>query len=161
MNYLDILIQIRKVVRSISIDSKRIEKDFGVTIPQLLTLQFLSQQEDYKASSSVIKNHLNLNASTVSGIISRLLSKSLIAKIPHPNDKRASHLILTVKGFELLQQSPKTLQEKMSARIDQFTETEKEALSRGMELLVRLMDAEEIDASPIITTSEMDKGLDQ
>ncbi len=160
MNYLDILIQVRKVIRSISIDSKRIEKDFGVTIPQLLTLQFLSHQVDYKASSSVIKNHLNLNASTVSGIISRLLGKSLIAKIPHPKDKRASYLILTVKGLELLQQSPKTLQEKMSARIDQFTEEEKEALSRGMELLVKLMDAEKIDASPIITTSEIDKGED-
>jgi len=157
LNYLDILIPIRKIVRSISIDSKRIEKDYGVSIPQLLTLQFLSTQPEYKATSTEIKNYLNLNASTVSGIISRLLSKSLLAKVPNPSDKRASYIILTVKGFDLLQQSPVTLQEKMENRLDQLSDAEKESLRQGIALLVKLMDAESIDASPIITTSEIDK----
>ena len=36
--YSGIMISIRKIVRAINLESKRIEKDYGLSIPQLLTL---------------------------------------------------------------------------------------------------------------------------
>ena len=109
---------IRKIIRSVDIDSKRIEKEFGVSIPQLLTLQFLDTQEDFKATSTQVKNHLELNASTVTGIINRLLSKGLIVKTPNPNDGRGYFIVLTAKGSHLLKKSPVTLQEPVSKKIE-------------------------------------------
>ncbi len=72
MNYTDILTGLRKIIRSVNLESKRIEKQFGISIPQLLCLNFLHSQAGFQASQKEIKDFLSLNASTVTGIINRL-----------------------------------------------------------------------------------------
>ena len=42
MNFIDILIILRKIVLSMNLESKPVEKEQGVNIPQLLCLQFLA-----------------------------------------------------------------------------------------------------------------------
>lgn len=157
MNYLEILIKLRKIIRSINLESKRIEKSFGISIPQLLVLEYLSKQVDYKSSAAQIKEYLKLNASTVSGIISRLELKGLVAKLPHLADRRSSILTLTAKGADILRSSPTTLQEKLSKRLEKLSDKQIQELDKNIDLLVNLMDAEDIDASPVIT-SEQDIG---
>lgn len=150
----NILTLIRKIIRSVDIDSKRIEKEFGVSIPQLLTLQFLDSQEDFRATSTQIKNHLELNASTVTGIINRLLSKGLIVKTPNPNDGRGYFIVLTAKGGYLLKKSPVTLQETVSKKIESLSAEEINTLYKGVGLLINLLEAENVDAAPLISSCE-------
>jgi len=150
-DYPNILTLIRKIIRSVDIDSKRIEKEFGVSIPQLLTLQFLDYQEDFKATSTQIKNHLELNASTITGIINRLLSKGLVAKMPNPKDGRGYYIILTAKGSHLLKKSPVILQETVSKKIQFLSPEETDTLYKGVGLLINLLEAEDLDAAPLIT----------
>lgn len=155
MQYLDILIKLRKVIRSINLESKKIEKQFGVSIPQLLILQYLSGKEDYRATATEIRKFINLNASTVSGVIYRLEKKGLVARVPSPNDRRASYVTLTAKAADLLKNSPTTLQEKISKRLKQLSSNEIESLARNIDLLIEIMDAEDIDAAPLITNADM------
>ena len=155
MKYIEILVKLRKIIRSINLESKKIEKELGVSIPQLLILQYLSDQEDYKAFAKDIKEYINLNASTISGIISRLEIKGLIAKLPKPNDKRAIYIVLTAKGADLLQKSPTTLQEKLSQRLKKLTPEQLEELNKNIELLTSIMDVEDVDAAPLLTIKEL------
>ena len=157
MQYLDILIKLRKIIRSINLESKKIEKNYGISIPQLLVLQFLSGKTEYKATAKEIKNYLNLNASTVSGILKRLETKGYIARMPKTGDKRTIVLVLTALGQDLLTTSPTTLQEKLSNRLKNLKPQEIKELNKNIELLTSLMDADDIDASPIITTDEIPK----
>jgi len=156
MTYLDILIKIRRIIRSVNLESKKIEKEFGVSIPQLLCLQYLSQQSGYRAPASKIKAFINLNASTVSGIIKRLETKGLVAKAPHLEDKRVTLIILTAQGSELLHNAPTTLQQKLTKRLDQLSPEVIGELNRNIDLLVNLMDAEDLDAAPVVTNREFD-----
>jgi DNA-binding MarR family transcriptional regulator len=155
LKYIEILIKLRKIIRSINLESKKIEKELGISIPQLLVLKYLSDQNDYRAFAKDIKGYINLNASTVSGIISRLESKALVAKSPKPNDKRAIYIILTAKGADLLYKYPPTLQEKLSKRLKKLTPEQIEELDRNIELLTFIMDVEDMDAAPLITIKEM------
>lgn len=157
MKYLEILVNLRKIIRSINLESKRIEKQFGVSIPQLMSLQYLSEQKENKATASELKMHLKLNASTMSGIISRLEQKKLIARLVNPQDRRATFITLTPQGIELLEDPPTTLQEKLTARLSKLSPERIASLNEHIDLLVQIMDAEELDASPIITTSEIGK----
>ncbi|WP_367389151.1 MarR family winged helix-turn-helix transcriptional regulator [Lewinella sp. LCG006] len=157
MKYLEILVNLRKIIRSINLESKRIEKQFGVSIPQLMSLQYLSEQQANKATASQLKQHLKLNASTMSGIISRLEQKALIARLANPEDRRATFITLTSKGEELLQDPPTTLQEKLTARLSKLSPERIDSLNEHIDLLVQIMDAEELDASPIMTTNEIGK----
>ena len=157
MQYLEILVKLRKIIRSINLESKKIQKEFGISIPQLLVLQYLSEQEDYKASAKDIKNYINLNASTVSGIVHRLEEKGLVARLPNSKDRRGMFVTLTAKGAELLKESPTTLQEKMSKRLKLLSQKQIEALISSIEVLTQLMDAEDLDAAPLITLNEIPK----
>lgn len=157
MQYIEILVKLRKIIRSINLESKKIEKRFGISIPQLMCLQFLSQQEDYKTTASKIKDYLKLNASTVTGIIKRLEGRGLIAKLPNAKDRRATFITLTAKGADLLTEPPNTLQEKLTARLQQLTAEQIATLDENIDLLVQIMDAGDLDASPIITINEMNK----
>ena len=154
MEYIEILVKLRKIIRSINLESKKVEKQFGISIPQLLILQFLSKQEDYKTTAKDIKEYINLNASTVSGIITRLESKGLIAKSPKPSDKRTVFIVLTAKGADLLISSPTTLQEKISKKLKQLSPEKIEELNDSIEFLTNLMEAENIEAAPIITNKD-------
>ena len=98
--YSEVMISVRKIVRAINLESKRIEKNLGISIPQLLTLKHLNEQSDYKSTMRRLKDFLSLNASTATGIVARLEAKGYIARLPDPNDKRSTPIVLTSKRKE-------------------------------------------------------------
>ena len=155
MEYIEIIVKLRRIIRSINLESKQIEKRFGISIPQLLVLQFLSQQEDYKASSTRIKEYLNLNASTITGIISRLEGKGLVARLPKPNDRRVALITLTAKGAELLKESPTILQQKLTKKLAKLSDKEITELNKNIDILVEIMNIGDVDASPVLTINEI------
>ena len=121
MNYTEILIRIRQIVRSINLESKRIEKEYGISIPQLLCLNFLNNQQSYQGSHKDIKDFLQLNASTVTGIISRLEKKGLVARLPKKLDRRVGMISITAAGVSLLQQTPEPLHDLLSVKLKKIS----------------------------------------
>ena len=155
MNTTSILIDIRKIVRSINIESKRIEKNYGISIPQLLCLNYLNEQKELKSTSSRIKAFLQLNASTVTGIINRLQQKGMVAKLPNPEDKRSSSIALTKKGKELLLNTPDLLHQRLSAKLEGLPADQIAQLQNSLDLITKLLEIEEIDAAPLISDDEL------
>jgi DNA-binding MarR family transcriptional regulator len=155
LKYIEIIVKLRKIIRSINLESKKVEKELGISIPQLLVLKYLSDQIDYRAFAKDIKGYINLNASTVSGILRRLESKGLVAKKTKPNDKRATYIILTAKGADVLHKSPPTLQEKLSQRLKTLSHAQIEELDRNIELLTLILNVEDMDAAPLLTIDEI------
>lgn len=154
MKYMDILVQMRKIIRSINLESKRIEKELGISIPQLLVLQILNECPDYKANSKFIKEKINLNASTVSGIIYRLELKGLIARLPNLQDKRVQFITLTAKAAEMLKNSPPSLQQKISENLSELSKAQQIELLKNIDLLVEIMDAKNLEPSDLIQIKE-------
>ncbi|MDZ7777296.1 MAG: MarR family transcriptional regulator [Bacteroidales bacterium] len=93
----EIIIKIRQIVRSINLESKKIQKEYGVSIPQVLCLSYIRDAPNFQTTQKNIRNYLNLNASTVTGIINRLEKKGYIARLPKLGDKRITSITLT--GF--------------------------------------------------------------
>ena len=155
MTFIEMLIKLRRIVRSINLESKRVDKELGVSIPQLLCLQFLAEQEDFRTNASKLKGFLNLNASTITGIISRLEKKNLVVKLPKSIDKRITLISLTAKGMELIQNAPITFQQKLSEKLQELSPDKLKTIIEGIDLLTELMEFDEIDASPIITSEEL------
>lgn len=149
-----ILTIIRKVIRSLNLESKRINKEYGITIPQLFTLKHLQSCSDYQASHKEITSILELNSSTVTGIIDRLEKKNLVARLPKKEDKRVTYIALTAKGSSLLKKSPKLLQQKLPDKLDKMKKEDVEQLTKSLNLLANLLELKDIEASPILTTEE-------
>jgi len=154
MEYTEILINIRKIIRSINLESKSIEREFGISIPQYLCLNFLRTSETYRATGTEIGLHLNLNASTVTGIVSRLEKKGYVARLLNPEDKRSSFIYLTALGDKIIKTIPNLLQDKLTLKLQELQPEELQQLQNSLALLVKFMGVEDLDASPLLTPEE-------
>lgn len=161
MDTTEILIKIRKIVRSVDIESKKIQKEYGVSIPQVLCLSFLRESPNYQATQGEIREFINLNSSTVSGIINRLEKKGLLARLPKSGDKRVVNIALTSAGDKLLRTVPSLLHEQLSERLQKLEQTELIKVEESLETLVRLLDIGQVDASPLITLDVDLEGVDK
>ncbi|HSG68408.1 MAG TPA: MarR family transcriptional regulator [Bacteroidales bacterium] len=154
MEYTEILINIRKILRSLNLESKKIQKSYGVSIPQLMCLDYLGQKEDLRSTQIDIARYLNLNASTMSGIIDRLEGKGFVARLPNPDDKRTIFIALTSKGARLLEESPQLLHHQLSKRLKKLPNEKLVEINQALKILVESLDIEEIPASPIVTIED-------
>ena len=50
MKYTDILIDLRKILRSINLENKKVEKKYSVSTPQIIVLNYLNEQENYQST---------------------------------------------------------------------------------------------------------------
>jgi DNA-binding MarR family transcriptional regulator len=142
MEYTEVLTLIRKVARAVNLESKRIEKIYGISIPQLLCLKFLSGRPQFQASQKEIKDYLSLNASTVTGIIARLERKGLIAKLPRRDDRRLSHIVLTARGAQLIQTNPLLVHEQLAEGLKKMPPEELAKLKSAFANIAALIDTQ-------------------
>lgn len=153
--YSEIMISVRKIVRAINLESKRVEKNFGISIPQLLTLKYLKENPDYKTTMRSLREFLSLNASTVTGIVSRLEAKGFVARLPNPADKRSTPIVLTSKGDELIKKTNVSLHEKISKNLEALNDEEYGAIADSFQTIINFLNIEDLDASPIITGGDV------
>ncbi|MCK3684867.1 MarR family transcriptional regulator [Maribellus sp. YY47] len=158
METTDILIKIRKIVRSIDIESKKIQKDYGVSIPQVLCLNYLHQSPGYRSTQGDIRKFLNLNPSTVSGIIDRLERKGYLARLPKLGDKRVVNIVLTSSGDKLLKSIPELLHMQLSEKLKLLKEDELRVVESGLNILIGILDIDTLEASPMLT---LEDGLEE
>lgn len=151
MDYTEILIKIRRIIRSINLESKKIQKEHGVSIPQVLCLTFLNNCDDYQSTHKEIRSYLNLNSSTVTGIIDRLEKKGLVARLPKKEDKRTTYIALTSLGAKLLNKIPALLHERLSRKLESLEKEKIDELNNSLDILIHYLDISEIEASPLIT----------
>lgn len=160
METTDILIKIRKIVRSIDIESKKIQKEHGVSIPQVLCLNFLHSSPNFQATQGDIRRFLNLNPSTVSGIINRLEKKGYLARLPKSGDKRVVNIALTSAGDKMLATIPSLLHVQLSEKLKGLSDEEFKKVEAGLDTLVQILEIEKIEASPMITMDSELEGLE-
>lgn len=154
MDYTEILIKIRRIIRSMNLESKKIQKEHGVSIPQVLCLNYLNSCNDYQSTHKEIRSYLNLNSSTVTGIIDRLEKKGLVARLPKKEDKRTTYIALTSLGAKLLDKIPALLHERLSLKLEKLPENKIKELNQSLDMLIHYLDITDIDASPMITIED-------
>ncbi|MBA6234425.1 MULTISPECIES: MarR family winged helix-turn-helix transcriptional regulator [unclassified Colwellia] len=148
-----LLIALRKVIRAIGLHSKQLNKTSGLTTPQLLIMLEIDKTSGIN-SSQVAKN-VNLSAATVTNILDRLENKGLVSRVRSTQDKRKVSLYLTEDGKALLLNAPQALQEHFIENFANLAQWEQSQLLSSMERLAGMMDANEIDAAPLLELNAM------
>lgn len=151
----EILSDLRRIIRSVNLEAKRVEREFGVSIPQYLCLQHLNEQPEFTASMKEIKDVLQLNASTATGIVQRLERGGYVAKLPKRDDKRKSLIVLTERGAEVVKRNPQILHERLLERLQELGPEEYSSLRSAFRVIIEFLEIERIDAAPIVTSEPM------
>ncbi len=135
-------------------ESKQIQKQYGISIPQLLCLQFLHDSASFQATHKSITNYLELNSSTVTGIINRLQKKGLVARLPKRDDRRTTYISLTSTGEKMLKNSPELLHTRLADKLEKLSAESIESIRDSLDSIIHLLEIEEIEASPVLVAED-------
>jgi DNA-binding MarR family transcriptional regulator len=147
INMEDVLIALRRIVRAMDLKSKNLFKEIGLTTAQLLLMQTIIKNDDI--TIGCLAEHINLSQATVTTIIDRLENKGLLVRCRSTIDKRKVHVKLTADGIAKVKDTPIPLQENFIERVSKLDEWEQTTLLSSLQRVAHMMDAHDIDASPI------------
>lgn len=108
---------------------------------------------------AMVASAVQLSAATVSRILDRLEKNRLILRERRSADRRKVCLSLTTDGYRKLDDLPTPLHEQFLNRLETLDPTERLNLQHSLERIVELMDAERLDAAPVLTP-ELEVGPD-
>lgn len=145
-----LLQSIRRIVRRISVHSRKMAADTGLTVPQLLVMRAIQDLSAEEVSLASVANRVQLSRSTVSAILERLVRADLVRRDRSARDRRRVNLTLTRVGDECLSSLPSPLQDRFLKRIAALSPDEQEQLLDSLERVVELMDADDLDAAPML-----------
>lgn len=146
----DVLISLRRITRAIDIHSRHLASKFGLTGPQLVCLRVLGRLE--RTTPSSLAKQVDLSQATVTGIVDRLAARQLVTRRRNEDDRRHVTVAITDAGRALLDAAPSALQEKFAQRLASLSAEEQEFLRLSLRKIVRMMDGEDLDAAPILST---------
>jgi DNA-binding MarR family transcriptional regulator len=150
-----VLIALRKVIRATDLHSKYLAKNTGLTTAQLLILQ--SIQNMGEVSIGEISKKISLSQATVTSILDRLADKGLVYRERSTKDKRKVHAYLTEDAVALIKDAPAPLQKQFTKQFEALNEWEQSMMISSLQRIAQMMDAEDIDASPVLDVGILDR----
>jgi DNA-binding MarR family transcriptional regulator len=148
----EILRALRRILRRVTLHSRQLSRETGLTVPQVLCLRALADAPDACATQVDLSRALQLTSPTVVGIVDRLEHAGLVRRERGTTDRRKVYVSLTGSGHSRLASLPAPLQERFLERLMELPAAEQDELLRNLNRIVELMEAESIEASPILVS---------
>ena len=137
----DLLPTVRRIIRAVDVRSKRVAKETGLTIPQLVVLQAIAELGEVTASR--LSTRVSVSPATLITILDKLEARGLIRRYRSEVDRRIVHTQLTAAGIAELASAPPLLD---AAFVDAFLALPPERRAAIREALGALADM--FDRSP-------------
>ena len=145
---------IRRIIRAIDLQSRRLVEEFGLTGPQLVTLEAAASLGPISASA--LAKAVHLSRPTLTGILDRLERRQLIARDQDQRDRRSWSVSVTPAGRRILEQTPSLLQDRFRARLAKLEEWEQTLILATLQRIAAMMEAEDLEAAPVLVTGSVE-----
>lgn len=151
----EVLVALRRVIRATDLHSKHLAKTTGLTAPQILLLQIIRERGSMTIGD--LANHMNLSQATVTTILDRLEKRDLVQRERSTADKRKVFALLTETAIDILKTAPVPLQDQFSRQYQKLEEWEQMMIIASLQRVAHMMDAHDIDASPVLDLGSLDR----
>ncbi len=149
----DILAAIRRIVRAVDLRSRALIRGHRISGPQLVTLRALSRMGP--VSVSALARAVSLSQPTVTGILNRLERAGLVRRERSERDRRNVLCTITPQGGSVLRDAPSLLQDRFRHELSRLEEWERSQMLATLQRIAFLMDAEGLEAAPVLTTDAL------
>jgi len=151
--YDQVLVSLRRIIRAIDLHSKKMERESGLTGPQLLVMRLTGAHGEI--TSGVIAREVSLSQATVTTILDRLERKGLLKRERSADDKRKVILTLTEAGEKALENAPKLMQESFIRSFNQLEGWEQSLILSSLQRVSDMMNATDLDAAPLLDSTDV------
>jgi DNA-binding MarR family transcriptional regulator len=148
----DIVWSVRRLVRTVYLDSQKISKRYGLTGPQSAVLRNLFNNGPM--SSADLSRKLYVTPSNITGIIDRLEKKKFVERIKKEGDRRVALINLTESGRELSRTLPDPIMKKFIGELADLEPEHVQLLAMAMNQILNLIDTGEIEGEPLELSPE-------
>jgi len=145
----EVLVALRQIIRAIDLHSKKLNKDAGLTGPQLILMRSINDLGQVTIRELAV--HTNMSQGTATTILDRLERNGYVQRVRSNSDKRKVHAHLTDEGRKLLAQAPQPLQESFVEQFHQLQDWEQSLLLSSVQRISAMMNAQDMDAAPMLT----------
>ncbi|GLV30226.1 MarR family transcriptional regulator [Sphingobium sp. TomTYG75] len=146
---------LRRVLRATEIGSRRLANATGLTPSQWLVLREIASRDS--ATPSEIAQALQFSQATITTVVDRLQELGFVQRQRNERDKRQFILTTLPPGIAALADAPDLLQTTFTERFDCLPSWEQAMVLAAVERLAMLMDAQDIDAAPLLDSGLIDR----
>lgn len=150
-----VLVALRRVIRATDLHSKHLSKTTGLTAPQILLLHTVRNKG--QVTIGELAADMSLSQATVTTILDRLEKRGLVFRERSKEDKRKVHAVLTEQGQSVLVKAPIPLQDQFARQFADLQDWEKTMIISSLQRVAHMMDAQHIDAAPLLDVGVIDR----
>lgn len=147
------LIALRRIVRATELFGREIRQTTGVTPSQFRVLQIIAERGFVTAKT--ISTRMQVSQGTVTSLVDKLVRDGLVVRQKSTADRRQIDILLTEPGRTVLADAPDPLQQRFVRKFAAMEDWEQAMLVAGLERVAAMLDAEDMDASPVLDTGEI------
>jgi DNA-binding MarR family transcriptional regulator len=137
--------------------SKKVERETGLTSPQLWAIKTINENSPVNVSD--LANRLYLHPATVIGIIDRLEKQDLVKRRRSKDDRRVVWIELTSKGHNLVKSAPEVAQGLLVVGLEEISANNLTEIDRSMKHLVKIFGAQKTPPK-LIRSTEINVPID-
>jgi len=135
----EIMDNIRRVFQVVNEQSKLVERETGLTGPQVWAIKVIEANGTLRVSE--LAGKMYLHPTTVVGILDRLEKRGLVSRTRSLEDRRVVDVSLTDEGRRLVNQTPEVASNKITQGLESLTTQELTIIYHGFDRLTQILDA--------------------
>lgn len=147
------LTALRRILKATELHGREVAQSVGLTAVQLRVLKLAHEAEGSTAKN--IAEQMRVSQATVTALLDKLAVRGMIERHVCQTDRRQKNIYLTAAGLQALEEAPDPMQKDFSHRFNKLADWEQGMLLAAAERIASLLDAEELDAAPILTTGDI------
>lgn len=149
------LIALRRILRATEMHARDLAREAGLTAVQLRVLQIVAEKGH--ATPTELSQRMGVTQATVSALIKKLETKGQLTRRQSQADRRQTRLEITAEGLGKVRAAPNALQQRYVKQFESLDDWEQAMVVAVLERVAHMLDAEEIDASPVLAVGEIDR----
>ncbi len=146
------LIALRRILRATELFGRELAQAAGLTAVQFRVLQVVGELENCTATA--ISQRMGVSQATVTSLVDKLVRQGMVERQRSLRDRRQTNIVMTEKGRATIARAPDALQQRYVRKFEALEDWEQAMLVAALERVASMLDAEDIDASPVLDTGD-------
>lgn len=151
------LIALRRILRATEIYARDLAQASNLTPSQLRLLQVAGETPEGSVRPTRIASQMGVSQATISSLLDKLTARGLVERRVSRIDRRQTDVSITEEGRAIVDNIPDALQQRYVRAFAALEAWEQAQLVASLERVAAMLDADEIDSSPILTAGDISR----
>jgi DNA-binding MarR family transcriptional regulator len=147
------LIALRRIIRATEMFGRALAQSVNLTPVQFRVLQIVAEKPHCTATE--VSQRMRVSQATVTSLVDKLVARDLVTREKSQTDRRQTLIVATETGRQTLAAAPDPLQQSFVRRFEALEDWEQAMLVASLERVAAMLDAAELDASPVLQGGEI------